>query len=76
MDKIATGEHWYGSRALELGLVDDISTSDDYLLGASKTTQLYEVTYTTKKSVTARLLSGLQRAFADPVGEVFSSRYL
>ena len=31
MERVATGEHWYGSRALELGLVDELSTSDDWL---------------------------------------------
>jgi len=33
MAKVATGEHWYGSRALDLGLVDELSTSDDWLAG-------------------------------------------
>ncbi len=63
MAEIATGEHWYGTRALELGLVDEIMTSDDYLLAASKNADLYEITYSTKKSVTARLLSSMQLAF-------------
>ncbi|MFU8895243.1 MAG: protease SohB [Gammaproteobacteria bacterium] len=31
MERVATGEHWYGSRALELGLVDEVGTSDDWL---------------------------------------------
>ena len=30
--KVATGEHWFGTRALELNLVDQITTSDDYIL--------------------------------------------
>ena len=62
MSEIATGEHWYGTRALELGLVDEISTSDDYLLAASKNRKLFEVTYTAKKSVAERLLSNLSSA--------------
>ena len=32
MSKVATGEYWYGTRAKELGLVDDIMVSDDYIL--------------------------------------------
>lgn len=63
MAEIATGEHWYGTRAQELGLVDEITTSDDYLLAASKSADLYEITYTAKKSVTARLLSSMQHAW-------------
>lgn len=31
MAQVATGEHWYGSRALDLGLVDEVGTSDDWL---------------------------------------------
>ena len=31
IDKIATGEIWYGSRAKDLALIDDIQTSDEYL---------------------------------------------
>ncbi|MFA0683529.1 protease SohB, partial [Vibrio splendidus] len=29
LEKVATGEHWFGTQAHELGLVDEISTSDD-----------------------------------------------
>lgn len=29
--KVATGEHWFGQQAFELGLVDELSTSDDLL---------------------------------------------
>ena len=32
MSEVATGEAWYGRRALDLGLVDELRTSDDYLL--------------------------------------------
>ncbi|MDP7157405.1 MAG: protease SohB [SAR324 cluster bacterium] len=31
LDTIATGEYWLASKALELGLVDELQTSDDYL---------------------------------------------
>lgn len=32
LSKTATGDYWLGEKAKELGLVDDISTSDDYVL--------------------------------------------
>lgn len=32
IEKLATGETWYGSQALELGLIDELMTSDEYLL--------------------------------------------
>ena len=31
LKRVGTGEHWYGTRALELGLVDELGTSDDWL---------------------------------------------
>jgi serine protease SohB len=31
ISKVATGEIWEGTKALEVGLVDEISTSDEYL---------------------------------------------
>jgi len=44
---VATGEYWYGTRALELRLVDELSTSDDYLLAARERADLYGVSYST-----------------------------
>ena len=55
--KVATGEHWYGARALDLNLVDELRTSDDYLLSASEHADLYEVSFTAKKPLIARLMS-------------------
>jgi len=43
--RVATGEAWYGSRALDLALVDEISTSDDYLLAARERADLYLIGY-------------------------------
>ncbi len=60
--RVATGEHWYGARALELKLVDDLVTSDDYLLASSQNADLYEVTYTTKKAISEKLVSVIQLA--------------
>lgn len=53
---VATGEHWYGRRALELALCDELRTSDDYLLAASDEAELYELVYTTKKPVLRKLV--------------------
>jgi len=55
IDKIATGEHWPAKRALELKLVDELITSDDFLLEQSKNKDLYEITYTIKKSLGVRM---------------------
>jgi serine protease SohB len=49
--RVATGEHWYGTRAVELGLVDEIVTSDDHLLAAREGNDIYEVRYHRRRSL-------------------------
>ncbi|MGH8501547.1 MAG: protease SohB [Gammaproteobacteria bacterium] len=56
IDKVATGEHWYGTRAIDLGLVDELRTSDDYLLAASQSRDLYQVKFAVRRGRLARLL--------------------
>jgi serine protease SohB len=57
LERVATGEHWFGARALESRLVDELRTSDDVLLDASASADLYEVVYTGKKPWLVRLLA-------------------
>lgn len=60
LERVATGEHWYGMRALDLELVDEIRTSDDYLLEAAEDADLYLVSYQRKRPLSERLLSGAE----------------
>jgi len=55
--KVATGEHWLGSRALELGLIDELHTSDDYLMAARETANIVEVKYVSKQGLKEKLSS-------------------
>lgn len=41
--EVATGETWYGQEAVALNLIDEISTSDSYLVKASESASVYEV---------------------------------
>ncbi|MBW3166294.1 protease SohB [Ferrimonas balearica] len=52
LDKVATGEHWFGLQALELGLVDAIQTSDDYLMAQDK--EILQLQYEEKKNLAKR----------------------
>jgi serine protease SohB len=60
VEQIATGEHWYGLRALELKLVDELRTSDDLLVEAAKERDLYHVAYKRKRSLPERMLTGAE----------------
>lgn len=58
IDAVATGEYWLGQKAQELRLVDQISTSDDYLLDAKDKCDIFEVTYEQKKSLSEKIGRG------------------
>jgi len=62
IDKLATGETWLGSRARELGLVDETGTSDEYIAAACDNAEVYEVAYEKKKNITDKLGSVLEGA--------------
>lgn len=49
ISQVATGEHWYGEQAIKYALIDEISTSDDYLLQHSTSHELYSICYESKK---------------------------
>ena len=60
LGRVATGEYWQGIQALDLGLVDEVKTSDDYLLEASTDADLYLVAYAVHKRPLERLLAAVQ----------------
>jgi serine protease SohB len=64
LERTATGEHWFGTRALELGLIDRISTSDDFLCAKAADVDVFQVTGEVKKSIIERILG--------PSGTLFS----
>lgn len=55
VDKVSTGEYWLGRRALELGLVDQLGTSDDYLLQRVKDADVYRVHFKPEETMRDRL---------------------
>lgn len=59
IEKVATGEHWLAKQAIEFNLVDELRTSDDYLLEQSKTANLFEVSYHKKQSLGQKLFAGV-----------------
>ena len=56
IEAVATGEAWYGKRALELNLVDGLATSDEYLIELCETRDVFEVTWEETKKPIDRVL--------------------
>jgi serine protease SohB len=62
MSKVGTGEYWYGPRAQELNLIDDIQTSDEYLMTLTKTAKVFKVKFTPRKKLSEKLSEALGTA--------------
>ncbi|UOF01854.1 protease SohB [Bdellovibrio reynosensis] len=61
--EVATGEYWYGEQAITKGLVDEIRTSDDYLLGLSEKHQIVKVKFEHHESLSEKLTGIIGKAF-------------
>ncbi len=61
--EVATGEYWYGEQALGKGLVDEIRTSDDYLLTLAEKHQIVKVKYEHRESLSDKLTGIVGKAF-------------
>ncbi|EWH12376.1 inner membrane peptidase [Catenovulum agarivorans DS-2] len=55
VEKVATGEHWMASKAQALGLVDELQTSDDYVVEQIDSADVYQVKYAVAKNVLEKL---------------------
>ena len=59
IEAIATGEVWFGQRAMEKNLVDELKTSDEYLMDCCKDADVYLVSYEYKKTLQERIAIGV-----------------
>lgn len=62
LEKVATGEHWFGRDALSLGLCDAIGTSDDWLMQQRTSADLIHVRYRRRERLGQRLAHAVHDA--------------
>lgn len=67
IDMVANGDVWYGQEALKQNLVDEVSTSDDYLLACCAQADVYLLTSEQKKPLLKRLGSSAQAGISQAV---------
>lgn len=67
IDEVATGEHWFATQAKEKGLVDEIGTSDDFILSHLETHKILAVKYRRRQKLSERIsknvVKGVERLF-------------
>ncbi len=73
IEKVATGEYWYGIRAQDLNLVDDIQTSDDFLLNANESFKMFKLKYAEKKTLAQKLGFAVSEGIETAITKIFAS---
>lgn len=63
IEKVANGDHWHAAIAKKLNLIDDLMTSDDYILQRMKSSEVFEIAYEEKQKLTDKLLGSVSMAF-------------
>lgn len=64
IENVANGDVWYGQDAIKQNLIDEVSTSDDYLLRRCETADVYLLKSEEKKPLLKRLGAGAQAGMA------------
>ena len=70
ISKIATGEVWEGIEALEVGLVDEIKTSDVYILEFINKHDVYSIKFEPKKNLQDKFSKFFKALLFDSLGSV------
>jgi serine protease SohB len=72
IESVATGEHWFGSVAFEKGLVDAISTSDDYLMKHYHDRDVIKVHFLGKKNLAEKLSQAVSLGVESAIGKLLT----
>lgn len=73
LEKVATGEAWYGQRALDHALVDELVTSDEYLARACEGADVFEVAWVQPKRPLERLFGQAAQAAGDALSRTLAA---
>ncbi|WP_191602818.1 protease SohB [Marinomonas algicola] len=73
IESIATGDVWYGTKALDNKLIDELSTSDGYLVNRYNDSDVFSVSYKEPKKMAERLGLSVLSAVETKFTKWFSS---
>lgn len=80
LTQVATGEYWYGERAKELGLVDDLLSSDAYLFGLKDKADIFKIHMRSRKKLADKFSEvaeqSVEKALDRSLKQVLEMRYL
>lgn len=73
IEKVANGDIWFGTRAKEVALADELMTSDEYLCEACARADVYSVEVKEKKSIADKLGIAASRGIEQAVTRLLSA---
>jgi len=78
IEAVANGDIWFGTRALEVKLVDELKTSDEYIYDACQSAEVFSVEFKEKKHLMDKLgmaiSTGIERAASKALAELNITR--
>ncbi len=72
IEAVANGDIWFGTRALDVSLVDELKTSDQYIIEACKEAGVYEIEFKEKKNLLDKLGASVSAGIESAVTKVLS----
>lgn len=72
IEAVANGDIWFGTKAKEVSLVDELKTSDEYILEACKDSDVYSVEFKEKKSLMDKLGMSVTAGIENAVSKLLS----
>ena len=73
IDQVSNGDIWFGSRALEVKLIDEVKTSDEYLIDACERSEVVSVGFQRKRTLPEKLGLATSTALEHTVWRVLSA---
>lgn len=64
IEEVATGEHWSGEKARTLNLVDELQTSDDYILSKYPHYKIFKISFVLKTSLKEKITTSFSSALS------------
>ena len=78
IDNVANGDIWFGTRALEVSLVDELKTSDEYVTEACDRADVFTLEFKDKKHLMDKLgiaiSSGIEKSVSKVLAELNITR--
>lgn len=76
IESVATGDFWTAKNALELGLIDDLITSDAYISELVASTEVWEVSTDKKKGLQSWVKEAMEAGFEAILGTLSQKYYI